>query len=174
MAACHQETLWSSQESSSYGSTQAHETPPKPLPPSSGHLSTPALYLPPTHRLLTSFNQSSAPSQLHQETQMWREAGHCADTKQDPVGFLGTKACVPHFLITGNRLHSASMTFPEFQWAVPTVANQGREGMWRQGRNSQETIVQPWGRVLVPPQGRYITISLSCFAETETPTWWEK
>ena len=57
---------------------------------------------------------------------------------------------------------------------VQTVANQGREGRRRQGRNSQETIVQPWGRVLVPPWGIYITISLSCFADTETPTKWEK
>ena len=34
-----------------------------------------------------------------------------------PGGVPGHKACAPHFLITGNRLHSASMTFPEFQWA---------------------------------------------------------
>ena len=46
--------------------------------------------------------------------------------------------------------------------------------MQRQGRNSQETIVQPWGRVLVPPQGIHITTSLSCFADTETPSRWEK
>ena len=45
-------------------------------------------------------------------------------TKQDPVGLLGTKvfpclhpsALLP-FLMTGNRLHSASLTFPEFQRA---------------------------------------------------------
>ena len=36
-----------------------------------------------------------------------------------------------------------------------------REGMQRPGRNSLETIVPPWGRVLVPPQGIYITVSLS-------------
>ena len=34
---------------------------------------------------------------------------------------------------------------------------------------SKETIVQPWDRVLVPPQGICITISLNCFADTETP-----
>ena len=39
---------------------------------------------------------------------------------------------------------------------------------------SRETIVQPWGRVLVPPQGIHITISLSCFADIDTPTRWEK
>ena len=46
--------------------------------------------------------------------------------------------------------------------------------MQTQVRNSQETIVQPWGRVLVPPQRIHITIPLSCFADTETPTKWEK
>ena len=35
---------------------------------------------------------------------------------------------------------------------VQTVANQGSEGMERKGRNIQETIMQPWGRVLVLPQ----------------------
>ena len=46
----------------------------------------------------------------------------------------------------------------------------------RQGRNKQsrETEVQPWGRVLVPHQWIRTTISLSCFADTETPTRWEK
>ena len=39
---------------------------------------------------------------------------------------------------------------------------------------SKETIVQPWGRVLVAPQEIYRTISLSCFADTETLTRWEK
>ena len=56
---------------------------------------------------------------------------------QDPVGLLGMEV---------------------FQ----TVANQAREGMQRQRRSSQETTVQPWGRVLFPPQGVHITISLSC------------
>ena len=45
--------------------------------------------------------------------------------------------------------------------------------MQRQGRNSQETVVQPWGRVLAPPQGMHIAISLSCFADTEIPTGWD-
>ena len=45
--------------------------------------------------------------------------------------------------------------------------------MQRQGRNSQERIVQPWGSVLVPPQGVHRTVSLSCFANTETPARWE-
>ena len=49
--------------------------------------------------------------------------------------------------------------------AFQTVANQGREGMQRQGRSSQDTTVQPRGRALVPPQGIHITISLSSSAE---------
>ena len=60
---------------------------------------------------------------------------------------------------------------------VQTVANQwgGWEVGWmqRQGRSSQETVVQPWGRVLAPPQEMHIAISLSCFADTEIPTRWD-
>ena len=41
-------------------------------------------------------------------------------------------------------------------------------------KQSRETIVQPWGKVLVPHQGIHTTISLSCCAVTETPTRWEK
>ena len=42
--------------------------------------------------------------------------------------------------------------------------------MQQQGRSSQETIVQSWGRILVPPQGIYITISLNSSAGTKAPT----
>ena len=67
------------------------------------------------------------------------------------MGLLGTKAFLlfPHFLFIG-------CIQPPQPSLSPKVANQGREGIQRQGRNSQETIVQPWGRVLVPPQGMYI------------------
>ena len=37
--------------------------------------------------------------------------------------------------------------------------------MQRPGRGSQETIVQPGSRVLVPPQGTYMRVSLSSLAE---------
>ena len=57
---------------------------------------------------------------------------------------------------------------------IQTVANQGREGTRRQGRSSQETIAQPGGRVPAPARGIHITVSLSCFADTETSTGWEK
>ena len=39
---------------------------------------------------------------------------------------------------------------------------------------SGETVVKPWGRVLVPPLGIHITISLNWSAETETHPRWEK
>ena len=83
--------------------------------------------------------------------------------------------CVPHFLMIGNRLHSASMTFPEFQWGrfKQMLIREGGDAETRE-EQSGEPIVQPWGRVLVPPQGTHITISLSCFADTETRTRWEK
>ena len=38
----------------------------------------------------------------------------------------------------------------------------------------KETAEQPWGRVLVAPQGISRTISLGCSADTETPLGWEK
>ena len=37
--------------------------------------------------------------------------------------------------------------------AFQAVAKQGREGMQIQRRGSQETAVQPWGRVFTPPKG---------------------
>ena len=43
------------------------------------------------------------------------------------------------------------------------IVNQGREGMLKQGRNCQETILQTQGRVLVPPKGIHITMSLGAF-----------
>ena len=61
---------------------------------------------------------------------------HDLETEQDPVGLLGLE------------------TFE-------TVANQGREGMQRQGRSSPETTGQPCSRVLALPQGIHIKITLS-------------
>ena len=54
--------------------------------------------------------------------------------------------------------------------AFQTVANQGREGMQRKGGSSQETVVQPWGRVLVPPQGIIHNRISELFTELKTPT----
>ena len=72
--------------------------------------------------------------------------------------------CGPCFLFVGNRLQPPWPSLSSNR-QIQTVADQGREGMQRQGRNIQETIVQPSGRVLVPPQGIHITISLSSSAE---------
>ena len=47
--------------------------------------------------------------------------------------------------------------------AFQAVANQGREGMQRIGRSSQDKIVRAWGRVLVPSPVVHITVSLSFF-----------
>ena len=49
----------------------------------------------------------------------------------------------------------------------------GGRGTQRQGRNSQETVMQPWNRVLFPHR-THTAVSLSCFADTEIPSRWEK
>ena len=54
---------------------------------------------------------------------------------------------------------------------IQTVANEEGE-IQKQGRSSQETTVQPWGRVLVSPQGIHITISLSSSVGTKAPPRW--
>ena len=68
---------------------------------------------------------------------------------------------VPHSLFVGNRLQPPCPSLSPKGQIHRTGANQGREGMQRQGRRSQETMVQPWDRVLVPPQGIHRTVSLS-------------
>ena len=77
--------------------------------------------------------------------------------------------CVPHFLLVRNRLQPPWPSL-SFEGQIRTVANQGKEGIQTQGRGNQETIVQPWGRVLAPPQGLHITISLSSSTELKPPT----
>ena len=76
--------------------------------------------------------------------------------------------CVLHFLSVGYRLHSASLTFPEFQGWIQTIANQGREGIQKQRRNNQ-MVVQPWDRVLVPTQ-RNMHNNVFEFYRTGAPT----
>ena len=76
---------------------------------------------------------------------------------------------VPSFCV-GNTLHSASLTFPEFQGADSKSCLSGEGGTQKQRRGSQEKIVQPWGRVLAPPQGIHRTVSLSSSAGTKAPT----
>ena len=45
--------------------------------------------------------------------------------------------------------------------------------LMRQGRNSQETVVQPWGRVPIPHQGAYVTTSFEFFYRANSPNKWK-
>ena len=75
-------------------------------------------------------------------TSFWNQAG--------PVRLLGVEAFhVSYFLLVRNRL-SPPWPFLSSKIADFTVANHGSEGMQRQRRSSQETIVKPWSRVLIP------------------------
>lgn len=73
------------------------------------------------------------------------------------------------FLMTGNRLHSISLIFPIFPEAVSKqlLIRDGR-GCRDKEKQPRETVVQPWGRVLSPPQG-YTEIFLRCFAGVLNP-----
>ena len=106
---------------------------------------------------------------------LWKET-QTTETEQDLIGLLGTKTfpCPAFSCLQEIGFIQPPRPSRSCKGQVQTVADQGREGMQRQGRNSQETIPQPWGRVPVPPQGIHITISLSSSADTETPTTWEK
>lgn len=104
----------------------------------------------------------------------WVEAACGPDTEQDPVGFLDPRGILcSYFLITGNRLHSTSGTFPALQWAGSNSLN--REGRrWRDkggavkrntspalgqhsGSSSQDTHNYLWAVLQIlksPPDGR--------------------
>ena len=91
------------------------------------------------------------------------------ETEQDPVGLLGMEAFpCPPFLVCREQT-PASITFPESKREIQTVANKGRQWMQRQGKSNQETIVQPWGRVLVP-QGIHTIIRSLRSSGTKAPT----
>ena len=87
------------------------------------------------------------------------------------VQLLGIEAFLfPHFLFVGNRLQPPPPSLsPKGQ--IRTVANQGREGIQRQHWGSQETIVQPWGRVLVLPQFSSVAPLCPTLATTWTAAW---
>ena len=55
---------------------------------------------------------------------------------------------------------------------VQTVAFQDREEKQRQRGNSQETIVQPWDRILVPSQGKHTLDNIDHFCRIKTPNEW--
>ena len=92
----------------------------------------------------------------------------------EPCGAPGHKSLSvsPISLITENRLLSASKTFPVFQ--VPTgrvkqlLIREGR-GCKTREKHSRETMVPPWGKVLVSHQWIHRTVPFSFFADMETP-----
>ena len=70
------------------------------------------------------------------------------ETEQDPVGPSSVEIlsdanlfCVPHFLFVGKKLQPPRPSLST-NGQIQTVAYQGREGMQKQRRSSQETIVQ--------------------------------
>lgn len=77
-------------------------------------------------------------------------------------------------LITGSSLHSASEAFPECQGADSICQLGEKEGHQSRANQSRRTTVEPWARVAGPHQGMHTAIPLRCFAETETPSSWEK
>ena len=95
----------------------------------------------------------------------------------EPVSIPCIGGWIPHLWIIREVLSpiSPSKTFPEFQQAGLNSCHLGKGGDAETKEDeSKETLVQPWDRVLVPPQGIHRTLSLSFYAETETPTRWEK
>ena len=79
--------------------------------------------------------------------------------------------CVPHFLITENRLHSASRSSLSSNEQIQIVANQRREV------DVEKRVEQPkkrqqfsLGEVFVPLQEIYIIITLRGFVDIKTPT----
>ena len=59
-----------------------------------------------------------------------------SETQPGPTGLLGMEAFLCPLLLVCRGQPPTSMTFPESKRQVQTVANQGREGMQKQGRNS--------------------------------------
>ena len=76
--------------------------------------------------------------------------------------------CVPRFLFVGNKLQPPWPSLSS-KGQVQTVVDQGREGMQKQGRGSQETIVQGPGS---PSKDTRNSI-FELFCRTKTPTKWK-
>lgn len=104
-------------------------------------------------------------AEVQRMTSSWNQAG--------PVGLLGMEAF--HFLFVKNRLPPP---WPVLSSKIAnfTVANHGSEGMERQRRSSQETIVKPWSRVLIPLNNiikLFIEVKFStngrCFSQRRPP-----
>ena len=80
------------------------------------------------------------------------------------VQILSVSYPTHRFLFVGNRYIQPPRPFRSSKGQIQTAANQRREGTQEEGRSSEETVVQSWGRVLVPAQGIYLIISLSSSA----------
>lgn len=97
------------------------------------------------------------------------------DTEQGPVGFLSIKLfCVPHFFdYRKYSFYSASMTFPEFQWGkFKQLLIRGGRGdptnQEDQGEIIKRNSSAASGQGTCSPS-IHTSISLSCFADAETP-----
>ena len=87
---------------------------------------------------------------FHSKRQV-EDMGVLLKPRRTPWGFwAGKPFSVSHFLFVGNRLQPPKPSLSS-KSQVQTVANLGRQGIQREGRSSQETVVQTWGRVLVLP-----------------------
>ena len=94
------------------------------------------------------------------------------DTAQGPVGLLGTKTfCVPHFF---DYRKQPSFSLHDLPWVPIGRFKQLliREGRGRETREKQSRAAL--GQGPVSPLTIHTTISLSCFADVETPSRWEK
>ena len=85
--------------------------------------------------------------------------------QEDPVdSWVQKPFCVPHFLFVGNRLHSASMTFPEFKGQFKQSLVREERGCRDKGEAELCTGVGP-----ASPQGICTAVSLSFSAELKPP-----
>ena len=65
------------------------------------------------------------------------------ETEHDSVGasWVQKPFCVPHFLLVGKSFQPLIPSLNS-KGQIPTISNQGSEGMQKQRKCSQETIVQ--------------------------------
>ena len=93
-------------------------------------------------------------------------------TQQDPGDLLGTNPFpVSHLWVIGNRLHSASLTFPEIKGQIQTVANQGRVAETREVARNNSAAALGQGPDF-PSRNIQNNVSLSSSAGTVPPPRW--
>ena len=91
----------------------------------------------------------------------------------DPSSNIEHKAplCFPHHFLDYREQPSFSLhDLPWVPWGrfKQLLIREGRACETRE-KQSRETVMQSWGKVLVSHQRIHTTIPLSCFADTETP-----